>query len=412
MSEPRRFALLAYACEPGKGSEPQVGWTWALMLARLGETWVFTRANNAASIETGLRGRPEAPNLHFEYVDLPPWSRKWKKGQRGMRLYYILWLFAVRRRLRITHLERKFNLVWHVTIANVWLGSVGQAIGVPFILGPVAGGVGTPWRHLHSFGWRGALYELARSLVRFLGRYLNPLARQAWRNATLILAQNRETHDWLPRKFRDRTRVMHNIVLMEDDLTVTASAKNWQIKKPYAIFAGRLLAWKGVSVAIRAVAPAKEWTLIICGSGPDKDRLRRLVSSLRLNDRVHFLDWVPRAQLKELIHEADALLFPSFHDEGSYVVAEAACMGTPVICLDRGGPPVLAGSLGRVVTVDVSTGVVVKELTDTLNKLARTDSDQNEVTRPLHLLSERAREVENLVKTVVPNQAPPTDAAP
>ena len=38
-----RILLSAYACEPGKGSEPAVGWMWATELAGLGhEVWVIT----------------------------------------------------------------------------------------------------------------------------------------------------------------------------------------------------------------------------------------------------------------------------------------------------------------------------------------------------------------------------------
>ena len=66
-----RILAFAYACEPGRGSEPGAGWSWARMLAGLGETWVVTRANNREAIEAGLDGLPEADRLHFVYVDLP-----------------------------------------------------------------------------------------------------------------------------------------------------------------------------------------------------------------------------------------------------------------------------------------------------------------------------------------------------
>ena len=42
--------MSAYACEPGKGSEPGVGWNWALQAAQFHEVWVVTRANNRAAI--------------------------------------------------------------------------------------------------------------------------------------------------------------------------------------------------------------------------------------------------------------------------------------------------------------------------------------------------------------------------
>src|ERR1700686_5022098 len=50
-----RILLSAYACEPGKGSEPGVGWHWAVEMARLGHrVTVLTRQNNRAGIELAL----------------------------------------------------------------------------------------------------------------------------------------------------------------------------------------------------------------------------------------------------------------------------------------------------------------------------------------------------------------------
>ena len=47
-----KILLSAYACEPNKGSEPGVGWHWALELGYLGhDVWVLTRANNRPAIE-------------------------------------------------------------------------------------------------------------------------------------------------------------------------------------------------------------------------------------------------------------------------------------------------------------------------------------------------------------------------
>jgi hypothetical protein len=47
-----RILLSAYACEPNRGSEPEVGWQRALhLLAHADEVRVLTRANNQTVIE-------------------------------------------------------------------------------------------------------------------------------------------------------------------------------------------------------------------------------------------------------------------------------------------------------------------------------------------------------------------------
>ena len=49
-----KILVSAYACEPGKGSEPGAGWLWARAAARRHEVWVLTRANNREAIEAAL----------------------------------------------------------------------------------------------------------------------------------------------------------------------------------------------------------------------------------------------------------------------------------------------------------------------------------------------------------------------
>jgi glycosyltransferase involved in cell wall biosynthesis len=311
------------------------------MLARFGETWVLTRANNRDAIEAHLPTVPEAQRLRFIYVDLPAWARFWKRGQRGVRLYYFLWQLAAVRIARRLHREVGFDLVWHLTFANAWLGSVGPWVRCPFVWGPVGGGAGTPWRLAAVLGVRGVLYEVVRAAARFGLRHLNPLSHVAWARARLILVQNAETLAWLPARHRARAVVFPNAVL-EDRLL---GGRRRRLGPPSALFAGRLLPWKGVALALRALALAPEWRLLVAGSGPDGPRLRRLARRLGVAERVRFLGWIPRDEvLRVMREEADLFLYPSLHDDSPVVVVEALASGLPVVCLDRGGPPLLGGA--------------------------------------------------------------------
>jgi glycosyltransferase involved in cell wall biosynthesis len=336
-----RILAFAYACEPDRGSEPGAGWSLARILARMGDTWVVTRSNNRAAIDAGLPGVPERDRLHFLYVDLPPHLRRWKRGRRGIHLYYLLWQLAALQAARRLHRELGFDLVWHLTLANVWFGSVAPLVGPPVIYGPVGGGARVPWRLLPVLGPRGMAAEAARTSVELGARYLNPLARMAWRRSRLILVQNRETLGWLPRRHRARAELVQNVVL---DLAPAGPRRRDRPGPPTAAYAGDLLPLKGVALALRAVAELPGWRLLVAGAGADEPRLRRLAGQLGLDGRVQFLGWLPRPRLLELLGaEVDVFLFPSLRDQAAWAVAEARTLGLPVVCLDVGGPPLLAG---------------------------------------------------------------------
>jgi glycosyltransferase involved in cell wall biosynthesis len=379
-----RFLVFAYACEPGKGSEPEAGWIWSRMLARLGETWVLTRRNNRETIEAQVSQLPERDNLRFVYVDLPAWSRFWKRRDRGARLYYLLWQVAALGRAKKLIGQVHFDLVWHLTWANAWIGSFAALLSKPFVYGPVGGGIGMDLSFASMLGVRGTLYELVRGVARSVARYANPIARLAWRRADLVLVQNRETMTWLPGRHRGKVVVFPNVVLDRDSVPGGRSRS----QPPYtALFAGRLVPLKGVGIALRALAFLPEWRLTICGKGPDEKRLMHLAWRLGVEDRVEFLGWVPRREVHSRMRGADVFVFPSLHDEGGYVVAEALSEGLPVVCLARGGPPLIGG----IAVVPTTVSETASALASTMREAAGT------ATRPFPQLDARTEDLRLLL---------------
>src|SRR5581483_11891914 len=87
-----KVLLSAYACEPGKGSEPEVGWQWALQMARYHDVTVLTRANNRESIEKEIATlRQTQPVPEFVYHDEGAFWLRIKKRFKTVRFYYHLW---------------------------------------------------------------------------------------------------------------------------------------------------------------------------------------------------------------------------------------------------------------------------------------------------------------------------------
>jgi glycosyltransferase involved in cell wall biosynthesis len=366
---PMRILAFAYACQPGKGSEPGAGWAWSRMLARLGETWVITRRDYQPSIEEALRSVPERNNLHFLYVDLPDVARSWQRGLRGLRVYYLLWQVAALRQARRLRRSMRFDVVWHLTWANAWVGSLGAFAGRPFVYGPVGGCVNPSWRFLPHLGWSGAAYEVGRVIARGTSRYLNPLARLSWNRADLILAQNPETRNWFPRAHRPKTTVFPNAVI--DEELIASVADCVPAGPPRAVYAGRLEPWKGAFLCLHALTLLPDWRLVICGSGSDEARLRRLTRRLGIDDRVEWHGWLPQEELFKRVAEADVFLFPCLREEAGTVIAEARALGLPIVSLARGGPRILAGSDGLVADSGRAADVVQRLVNTTLMSFER-----------------------------------------
>ena len=397
-----RVLAFAYACEPGRGSEPGAGWAWARMLAQIGETWVITRRDYATSIEHALTSTPERENLRFVYVELPERFRGWQRDLRGLRIYYLLWqivaLKEARRLQRTTH----FDVVWHLTWATAWYGSLAALAGRPLVYGPVGGCVGTLWRLLPGLGWKGATYEVARVATHGLARYLNPLARQSWRRADLILAQNAETRDWFPRRYRAKVRLFPNAVIREDLLQgVDLPVRSGQ---SIALFAGRLEPFKGVSLCLHTLTLLPDWRLIICGAGSDESRLRHLADRLGVGEQVVWTGWLSQDELFSRMAEADVFLFPCLHEEAGAVIVEARAAELPVICLDRGGPPLLIGPSGISVADSGGANAIARRLADAaLTCLERRRIGQGpSAERETFALSSRAQVLQDLLSDAFP----------
>lgn len=370
-----RILLSAYACEPGKGSEPEVGWMWATELATAGhEVWVITRAANQAAIDACNDAR-RIPSLHFVYFDLPDWLRRWKRGNRGVHWYYALWQWgAYRIACRLTRRIR-FDRVQHVTFVGLRAPSFMGLLGLPFVLGPVSGGecVPRPLRRGMSHGAR--LRECLRDLANRATR-IDPLMRHGFRNAERILLATPESRALVPQAFHDKCTVQLGIGLSRDYLGWTGPGS--QTNKPALrlLYAGRLLEWKGVDLALRAVRAVRdrgvELQFTIVGHGSAEPGLRRLAADLALQDCVRWLQWLPQPELEQQYYLHDALLFPSLRDSGGMVVLEALAHGLPVVCTDCGGPgSIVTERCGRVVpTAALGKEEVVKGLADALAELA------------------------------------------
>ena len=127
--------------------------------------------------------------------------------------------------------------------------------------------------------------------------------------------------------------------------------------RPLLLSVGNLLALKGHDLCIDALAELlpelPESRLVIAGSGPEADALRRHAQDRGVAGQVQFVGAVAQAELVHWYNAADVLLLASSREGWPNVLLEAMACGTTVVATAVGGIPEIIGEAGagRVVTV-------------------------------------------------------------
>jgi len=141
------------------------------------------------------------------------------------------------------------------------------------------------------------------------------------------------------------------------------------VPKRFLLAVGTVEPRKNLSTIIEALAHLDNdlHLLIAGGSGwlEEKTKLHAKVEALKLQDRVHFLGFVPDEDLITLYNLAQAVVYPSFYEGFGLPVLEAMACGTPVVCARNSSLPEAGGD--AVVYLDDARDA--KEMAQKIEKL-------------------------------------------
>lgn len=87
--------------------------------------------------------------------------------------------------------------------------------------------------------------------------------------------------------------------------------------------------------------------LVIIGkikSLDEEKQLKKIISEIKLKDRIHFLDYIDQSELPNIYSKASVYVFPSKYESFGFTPLEAMSCGVPVACAQCSAMPEVCGS--------------------------------------------------------------------
>jgi glycosyltransferase involved in cell wall biosynthesis len=374
-----KVLLVGHSCGPDVGSEPGFTWNWARQLSSHHQVWVLTHPVYRENVERFLAERPN-PNLRFAWVSLSPWEDPWDpaKGERWIRLHYLLWQRAAFREAARLHRLHSFDLVHHVSWGTLSAPPVFWRLPIPFVWGPVGGGQIAPPAFRGYFGsaWRREQLRTARIWIAPL---LPPL-RRAVRRCAFLLATNRETIQVLETAGARHVRLFLDTGLSPEYLPATPPKR--PVREGLIVFwAGRLEPRKALPLALEALTQVDDPAvrLEVAGDGPLRGAWEKLATRLGVEARVRFLGRVPWAEMPEIFRRADSFLFTSLRDSFGSVVFEAMAHALPILTLNHQGVGAFVPPEAGIKVPVTTPAQTVAALAQALRQLAKSPQTRHEM---------------------------------
>ena len=346
-----RVLILAEQANPSWVSVPFVGWCHATALGKLAHIHLVTHARNKEAIL-----KSDFPKDQVTFIDLGFFDRLLKWLYTNMTRipgggqvtytafkipFYYLFEFYAWRLFRKQLKSGVFDIVHRITPVSPAMPSLFvkrcHAVRVPFIIGPLNGGLPWPKGFAHILKKEREWLSYLRKLHTLL-----PYAKSTRKCASAIILGSRATWNEMPKKFLSKCFYYSENGITDDLLSLSTLSKPEFKTSPLRIaFAGRLVPLKGVDLIVRAASQLileKKIHLDIIGDGSERRYLEELVQTGHLSDGVTFHGWLLRDQVFSILSKSHVFAFPSIREFGGGAVIEAMALGLVPIVVDYGGP--------------------------------------------------------------------------
>jgi glycosyltransferase involved in cell wall biosynthesis len=375
---PAKVLFVAYACEPGRGSEWGMSWNLIREIARTGPVWVIAHEDNRAGMEAYLRAHDGEFEVHVEYVKLPGWLGWMRNSMYSLvNVHYYLWQFAAARVARRLHRQIGFDVSQHLSYCRWWMPSAASALaplGVKFVFGPIAGGDLVPEQFRKAFPPGARREELQRRIAREFWRR-DPLLKRCIRRAASVIASTPLAERGVRALGAKRVDVFPCVALGDAsqlDFARQMRARRQRDGRINLVAVGGVTHYRGIDVTLRAIAKAKVPRIHYthaCG-GTELGYMKQLAEDLGIAGQVTWLGETDQATNMRVTAAADAFVHCTLRDNQGLVL-NALALGIPAIVFDHNSSALMVGEgCGHRLRIgdDVTPDSAVNELASVLRR--------------------------------------------
>jgi len=379
-AEDSPLLMAAYQCGPGMGSVSQIGWEWFIRTAQRRPVTLVTHSRNRAAIETQgpLPAQAEVIYIDTEWFAGPLYrlARKlFPQSEHGVFLvasldYFVFDALALRALRRLQPL-RKWSVLHIVTPVTLAAPSRLHKLGLPVVWGPLNCGLHSPvgFEALlrHERPWLIRLRELPRFLDGLMG---------STRHTRVLLTATQATRAAVPARYRGRCHSMLENGVDLSRFIATPWPPSPDTTQPLKVlFVGRMIALKGVTLLLRAVAELAQQgqavALTLVGDGPEKAEWMAQAQTLGIGAQTRFTGALPLQAVAGEMQACHVFCLPSVRESGGAVLLEAMASGRPVVAIAHGGPAELVDEHVGCAIAPTDPDDVVTQLVKALADVAR-----------------------------------------
>ncbi len=347
-----RVLVIAESCNPEWESIPLVGWSHYHALSELVDVHLVTRNWNRPALgRAGLvEGRDfTALNTDALFKPAERLVRRVSGPNKGWAMLtglsipsYILFEWLLWRSFAQALRAGEYDLVHRITPLSPAVPSPiakrCRRLGVPFVLGPLNGGL--PWPKQFP----GLQRQEGEWLSRLRNAYrLVPSYRSTRQDAAALILGGRSAQADLPERWHGKAVYVpeNGIEPSRFPRPPERTADSYRGRPLRAVFLGRLVPYKGADLVIEAATPLLldgRMTLEIIGFGPEELKLEQMVAERGLGAAVTLTGKLPHPEVSGRLRRSDLMTFPSVHEFGGAVILEGMAAGIVPVVVDYGGP--------------------------------------------------------------------------